>query len=365
MARKKSATTDIATVSVGQTTIYQLPLSMVEVDPKNNGRINTSENDIKQLAASIAKLGMLQPVGVRSGGTNGNFILEWGFRRYAAMKLLAAKEDGPQTIAAVLSTTGEDSFQRNIAENAQRIPTSPLEDAKNLVRLTKSLDEGGEGLTQKEAGQLYGRPQPWVSHMLTLLELPEDMQEAVHKGELGVKAATTLSRADEIAYQDWRDGKIKDQFDAAEAVRQARIRAEKIEKARAATSETPDTAVQTTQDESVDGETAQGSSPDLETPVEAPKRGRGRPPKNSTELGRGLRDVKQLITAMGDKPPKSPVHQLAALYTSFLDGKLDVSQMVKRITALFRKTQQQGMEPEESETTSQVETTVQAPGDES
>ena len=69
-------------------------------------------------------------------------------------------------------------------ENGQREGVNAIDEAKLVDQLTASLDNGGAGLTQRQAAELFGHTQSWAANRLRLLKLPEDIQRRVAAGEL-------------------------------------------------------------------------------------------------------------------------------------------------------------------------------------
>lgn len=374
MARKKAAAPDIASIAVAQDTIYRIPIDAIEVRPEDNGRLPSDDKELATLAANIMQVGQLQPIGIKPGGTEGRFLLEWGFRRYAALRLLADKGDA-LNVAAVLATGDESSFLRTVSENQHRKSTTPLEDARNLKRLTDPVSDGGMGMSQKEAAKLYGHPQPWVSAMLAILGLPDDLQAQVQDGTLGVKVAQMIARCDETTWDEARAGKIKTQEDAQQALRDARKRqAKAIEEAEAA--QQTDDAEPESEQPNADDDAAQvgtqyegmDANVDAAGDDDAPSaKGRAKAAKASKKaakakkdkkrgvgnvtIARSFKDAKILVKQLSDKPGKSPLHMLGSILTLFLAGELTDSGAIKRISALFRSVQQAGMEPDDDDAT--------------
>ena len=74
-----------------------------------------------------------------------------------------------------------------LIENLQREDLSPLEEARGYQQLIET-----QGLTQEEAASAVGKSRPAVANALRLLNLPEDIQEMVERGELSAGHARTL-----------------------------------------------------------------------------------------------------------------------------------------------------------------------------
>ena len=95
---------------------------------------------------------------------------------------------GLQEVPAVVRemTDGEEMLFALI-ENLQREDLNPLEEAKGYQQL---IDV--QGMTQEEAAAAVGKSRPAVANALRLLNLPEDIQAMVEKGEISAGHARTL-----------------------------------------------------------------------------------------------------------------------------------------------------------------------------
>lgn len=145
----------------------------------------THLDGIEELAASIGELGQLVPVIVEPR-TKGKYDLLAGHRRCAALrhlghdKVRAQIRSGPK-----LNTTGRLALM--LAENAQRRPLDPIDEAEAYRRL---LDT--RGITQAEVAGLAGTSDFTVSRRLELLRLSPADQQRVRTGDLTVTGAHKL-----------------------------------------------------------------------------------------------------------------------------------------------------------------------------
>ena len=131
-------------------------------------RIKFNEDSINELCESIKEHGVIQPIVVRSMGDKYEIIA--GERRYKA-SLLAGK----RTIPAVITNLNDkDSAEVALIENVQRKDLTPIEEA---ISYKKILDMGY--LTQEELAVKLGKTQSTVANKLRLLNLDEEVQEAV------------------------------------------------------------------------------------------------------------------------------------------------------------------------------------------
>ena len=147
-------------------------------------RQNFDEEQLKSLADSIAEFGLVQPIVVTPAADGYHLIT--GERRLRALELL-----GEQTAPCVIRSA-EDQQQLELAliENIQREDLNVMEKALAFKRL---IDEFG--MTQAEISRKMNSSTPVISSVLSLLKLPEQMQQAVRSGELPYNKARALSLA--------------------------------------------------------------------------------------------------------------------------------------------------------------------------
>ena len=129
---------------------------------------------LEELAASIRAKGVLQPLLVEPRG-DGTYCIVAGERRYRAALLADLK----QVPTIVRSFSEQEKLEIALIENLQREDLTPIEEAKAY----KSLMETA-GLSQEDLSSRIGKNRSTIANSLRLLKLPEDMQEAVNKGEL-------------------------------------------------------------------------------------------------------------------------------------------------------------------------------------
>ena len=129
-----------------------------------------------ELAASIAKVGLAQPIIVSFDAVSRSYELIAGERRWRAHQLLGLRE-----IDVVVRTPKDDKHRLAIAmiENLQREDLNPIEIALGYLRLMKEF-----GINQTELGAEVGKSKSGISNTLRLLELPEEIQKALQFGQL-------------------------------------------------------------------------------------------------------------------------------------------------------------------------------------
>lgn len=153
-------------------------------------RIKFNEDSINELCESIKEHGVIQPIVVRSMGDKYEIIA--GERRYKA-SLLAGK----RTIPAVITNLNDkDSAEVALIENVQRKDLTPIEEA---ISYKKILDMGY--LTQEELAVKLGKTQSTVANKLRLLNLDEEVQEAVLEEKISERHARSLLKLSDVNQQ--------------------------------------------------------------------------------------------------------------------------------------------------------------------
>ena len=166
--------------SVGGLKFEELPVSAIR--PNSRQPRNTfPETGIRELAASIKEVGILQPLVVRS--TTAGFELIAGERR-----LRAAREAGLERVPVLIRQAGEhESMELALVENLQRENLSPLETAAAYQAL---MD--GFGLSKDQLARRLGKSRAAVSNTLRLVQLPEGIQTLLGEGKISEGHARAL-----------------------------------------------------------------------------------------------------------------------------------------------------------------------------
>ena len=166
--------------SVGGLKFEELPVSAIRPNSRQP-RTSFPEAGIRELAASIKEVGILQPLVVRP--TPGGFELIAGERR-----LRAAREAGLERVPVLIRQAGEDeSVELALVENLQRENLSPLETAAAYQAL---MD--GFGLTKERLARRLGKSRAAVTNTLRLVHLPERIQAILDDGKLSEGHARAL-----------------------------------------------------------------------------------------------------------------------------------------------------------------------------
>ena len=145
------------------------------------------QKKLEELAESIKKHGVIQPVLVRKDGKS--FELVAGERRFRAAKLAKLKK-----IPVVVSNISDvQSLEIAILENIQREDLNPLEVAKGYQRLKNEF-----GYTQEAVAKSVGKPRSSVANSLRLLTLSPKIQDEIDKGAISEGHAKVLLSVDGV-----------------------------------------------------------------------------------------------------------------------------------------------------------------------
>jgi ParB family chromosome partitioning protein len=144
------------------------------------------EEELQELAESIAENGLLQPIVVRPAGNRrgaDRWELVAGERRWRAITRLGWK-DVPAIIREVDDRT---LLVLALVENLQRAGLNPLEEARGYQQLQEEF-----GLSQQEVASAVGKNRSTVANSLRLLQLPSSVRRMLDHGDLTAGHARAL-----------------------------------------------------------------------------------------------------------------------------------------------------------------------------
>ena len=137
-------------------------------------RTNLDPEGIEQIAASIKKYGILQPLLVRDCG-DGTYELIAGQRR-----IEGSKKAGMTEIPVIVKdVTDAEMLEMAIIENVHREDMSPIEKARGFRQLMTRFN-----LTQNQISNLLGISRPAIANTLRLLDLPDTIQNALYEKKI-------------------------------------------------------------------------------------------------------------------------------------------------------------------------------------
>ena len=171
-------------------------------------RQNFKEEKLEELANSIKKNGIIQPIAVRLNKTSkGKYEIVAGERRW-----LAAQRAGLHEIpVTILDLSDVESLEVAIVENIQRDDLNPIEEARGYKRLNEEFKYDHESISK-----LMSKSRSHISNTLRLLTLPSDVIAMLEEGTLtsgqarpliGISNASSI--AEEIVSKNYSARKVE------------------------------------------------------------------------------------------------------------------------------------------------------------
>ena len=158
----------------------ELSLNDIDVN-REQPRKRFDEEELEDLAASIASVGVIQPIVVVRNGTR--YTIVAGERRFRASRLA-----GKSTIPAIVKEWDEITrVKAALIENLQRADLNPVETAMGMKDLMEKC-----GLTQEELAGVVGKSRSAVANTLRLLNLEPGVLEMLQTGKLTAGHARAL-----------------------------------------------------------------------------------------------------------------------------------------------------------------------------
>lgn len=176
----KPAPASASGVQVGMV-VLNLPIEKIVRNP-HQPRLHFDHAEMDELIASIKEHGILQPIAV-THRPDGVYELIAGERRLRASTIAGLK-----TVPAIVrDATEQQKLELAMIENIQRQDLNPIEEGKAFVRL---MDEFH--LTQDEIGQKMGKSRSQIANTIRLLQLPQEIQQALMDRKMSMSQARTL-----------------------------------------------------------------------------------------------------------------------------------------------------------------------------
>jgi len=161
--------------------INEIDISRIETNPYQP-RTKFDEEALKELAASIKELGIIQPITVRLND-EGNYQLITGERRYRAV-IMAGLKSIP---AYVRTANDQEMLELALVENIQREDLDAIEIAISYQRLIEECR-----LTQENMSDRVGKKRSTVTNYLRLLKLPAEIQLGIREKKISMGHARAL-----------------------------------------------------------------------------------------------------------------------------------------------------------------------------
>jgi ParB family chromosome partitioning protein len=192
--------------------VHDLAIEMISPNP-DQPRTDIAEEGIAELADSIQKVGLLQPIMVRPFGEGYQIIA--GERRWRA-----ARQAGLTRVPVVVKATTEtESLELALIENLQRQDLNAIEESRGYRRLLTEYR-----MTQAELADKVSKSRSTITNALRLLDLPEEVQELVYQGKMTAgHARAVLSVPDENARLKLAQRIVDDGLSVRETENMARL----------------------------------------------------------------------------------------------------------------------------------------------
>lgn len=168
-------------ISGSQNAVLSVDVNLIRANDYQP-RENFADDDLNSLAASIKEYGILQPLVVNSK-KGGIYELIAGERR-----LRAAKKAGLSNVPIIIKEVGDlKKFQLALIENIQRADLNPIELAKSFQKLIDEFKMSHNDISEK-----IGKSRPVITNMLRLLNLPQEIQNAIVEKKINFAQARAL-----------------------------------------------------------------------------------------------------------------------------------------------------------------------------
>ena len=159
----------------------RVPIEFVRANPRNPRKL-FSEAELEDLSASIRERGIIQPIVVRSRGTDIYEIIA-GERRWRAAQRAGLHE---VPIVVIEASDGE-ALELAIIENVQRTDLNPLEEATGYQVLAAEFDH-----SQDQIAKIVGKSRSHIANTMRLLKLPDTVKAYINAGKLSAGHARAL-----------------------------------------------------------------------------------------------------------------------------------------------------------------------------
>ena len=162
-----------------------LKANIADLSPnKYQPRVHFDEEKLKELANSIKKNGIIQPIAVREDKVDpGRYEIVAGERRW-----LAAQKAGLHEVPIVLLNLDDnEALEVAIVENIQRDDLNVIEEAKGYKRLSEEI-----GYDHQKIANFMSKSRSHISNTLRLLTLPKDVIAMIEEGNLTAGQARPL-----------------------------------------------------------------------------------------------------------------------------------------------------------------------------
>ncbi|MCX7795558.1 MAG: ParB/RepB/Spo0J family partition protein [bacterium] len=160
--------------------IQEIDINSININP-NQPREAIDEKNIRELAESIKKKGILQPILVRRKDNEYEIIA--GERRYQSAKLIGMNK----VPVIVIDANDQEAYEISLIENIQREDLNPIEKARAFQSYIERYK-----VTHEELADKIGVSRSEITNILRLLQLPIEIQDEIKRGNLTYGHARAL-----------------------------------------------------------------------------------------------------------------------------------------------------------------------------
>lgn len=165
--------------------VTEIDIDEIRSNPYQPRKTFDSET-LNELAKSIEQYGVVQPIIVKKSIKG--YELVAGERRTKAAKIAGLKK-----IPAIIKDfDDQEMMEIALIENIQREDLNPIDEATSISNIIKL-----RGYTQEEFATKFGKSRTYVTNMLGILKLPEEVKRLVEKNSLSMSHARVLSKMDD------------------------------------------------------------------------------------------------------------------------------------------------------------------------
>lgn len=168
--------------------IFYIEVDKIKTNP-SQPRTNFNGKDLEDLAQSILRHGILQPLVVSKiekdveSGRLVEYQLIAGERRLRAAKMIGMLE----VPAIIKESAGSSRLEMALIENIQRKDLNPVEKAEAFGKLQKE-----HNFTHQKIADSIGKSREYITNLLRLLDLPDEIKKSIKEGLLSEGHARTL-----------------------------------------------------------------------------------------------------------------------------------------------------------------------------
>jgi ParB family transcriptional regulator, chromosome partitioning protein len=165
--------------------LLEIPVDSLDANPYQT-RTSLDEKSLQELADSIKRMGLLEPIVVRASGGGRHQVIA-GERRVKACYMAGVFK----VRAVICQVTDEEAAAMTIIENLLREDVNPMDQAHPFRRLANEF-----GLDHDQIADRTGKSRATVPNFLRLLHLPERVQKCCYSGALSLGHAKVLLALD-------------------------------------------------------------------------------------------------------------------------------------------------------------------------